>query len=42
MGIQVDTSGYKWIHYLNEIELVDYDFKGIWESKGYPDNAEIE
>lgn len=34
--------GYKWIHYLNEIELVDYDFKGIWESKGYPDDAEIE
>jgi len=34
--------GYKWINYLNEIELVDYDFKGVWESKGYPDDAEIE
>lgn len=34
--------GYKWISYLNEIELVDYDFKGVWESKGYPDDAEIE
>ena len=34
--------GYKWIKYLTKIELVDYDFKGTWESVGYPDDAYIE
>lgn len=34
--------GYKWIKYLEHIELVDYDFKGTYESKGYSDNAIIE
>ncbi len=29
--------GYKWISYLNGIELVDYDFQGKWEHYGYPD-----
>lgn len=33
--------GYKWIHGVNHIELVDYDFKGFWESRGYSDTAEI-
>jgi DMSO/TMAO reductase YedYZ molybdopterin-dependent catalytic subunit len=33
--------GYKWIKMLVGIELVDYDFKGTYESRGYPDNAEI-
>jgi DMSO/TMAO reductase YedYZ molybdopterin-dependent catalytic subunit len=33
--------GYKWISNLNHIELVDYDFKGFWESRGYSDDAEI-
>ena len=33
--------GYKWISNLNHIELVEYDFKGFWEGRGYPDNAEI-
>lgn len=31
--------GYKWIANLTQIELVDYDFKGSWESRGYPDEA---
>jgi DMSO/TMAO reductase YedYZ molybdopterin-dependent catalytic subunit len=33
--------GYKWIKMLVGIELVNYDFKGTYESRGYPDNAEI-
>ena len=34
--------GYKWIRGLNHIELVDYDFKGYYESSGYSDEASIE
>jgi DMSO/TMAO reductase YedYZ molybdopterin-dependent catalytic subunit len=33
--------GYKWIYLLNRIELVDYDFLGTYESRGFPDEAEI-
>ena len=33
--------GYKWIKWLTHIEVVDYDFKGRYESRGFPDNAEI-
>lgn len=33
--------GYKWIKYLTKIEVVDYDFKGTWESVGYPDDAYV-
>ncbi|UCH69726.1 MAG: molybdopterin-dependent oxidoreductase [Candidatus Bathyarchaeota archaeon] len=33
--------GYKWISQLVHIELVNYDFKGSWESRGYSDSAEI-
>jgi len=33
--------GYKWIAYLTEIELVDYDFRGTWESRGYSDDAVV-
>ena len=33
--------GYKWIKWLIHIELVNYDFKGTYESRGFPDNAEI-
>lgn len=29
--------GYKWISQLDHIEFVDYDFKGLSESHGYPD-----
>jgi DMSO/TMAO reductase YedYZ molybdopterin-dependent catalytic subunit len=34
--------GYKWISQVASIELVDYDFKGFWESRGYSDTADIE
>ena len=33
--------GYKWISRLTHIELVDYDFTGLWESRGYSDDAGI-
>jgi len=33
--------GYKWIRQVTHIELVNYDFKGFYESRGYSDNAEI-
>jgi DMSO/TMAO reductase YedYZ molybdopterin-dependent catalytic subunit len=33
--------GYKWISQVASIELVDYDFKGFWESRGYSDTADI-
>lgn len=33
--------GYKWISGLVSIELLDYDFKGTWESAGYSDEAAI-
>jgi hypothetical protein len=34
--------GYKWISQVTHIVLVDYDFKGRWESIGYPDDANIQ
>jgi len=33
--------GYKWISGVTHIELVDYDFTGVWESRGYSDDADI-
>ena len=33
--------GYKWISRLTRIELVDYDYTGLWESRGYSDEADI-
>jgi len=33
--------GYKWISSLSKIELVNFDFKGMWESRGYSDEANI-
>jgi hypothetical protein len=33
--------GYKWISNLSSIELVNYNYVGKWESKGYPDEADI-
>ena len=31
--------GYKWIKWLTRIELTDYDFRGRYESRGFPDDA---
>ncbi|MDH5200444.1 MAG: molybdopterin-dependent oxidoreductase [Candidatus Bathyarchaeota archaeon] len=33
--------GYKWVKYVERIEVVDYDYLGTWESAGFPDEAEI-
>ncbi len=34
--------GYKWIKWLTQIEVSENaDYKGYWESKGYPNNAAI-
>ena len=33
--------GYKWVKWITEIEVVDYDYKGTWESMGYSDEADI-
>jgi DMSO/TMAO reductase YedYZ molybdopterin-dependent catalytic subunit len=33
--------GYKWVQGLDLIRVVDYDFLGTWESKGYSDSANM-
>ena len=33
--------GYKWISGITEVRLVDYDFMGFWEGRGYSDDATI-
>lgn len=33
--------GYKWVKWITEIEVVDYDYKGYYESMGYSDEADI-
>ena len=33
--------GYKWVGWIDEIEVVDYDYKGFYESRGYSDAADI-
>jgi hypothetical protein len=33
--------GYKWISQITNIELVDYNYLGRWESAGYSDDADI-
>jgi DMSO/TMAO reductase YedYZ molybdopterin-dependent catalytic subunit len=33
--------GYKWISGIDEIVLYDFDFKGMWETKGYSDDATV-
>jgi DMSO/TMAO reductase YedYZ molybdopterin-dependent catalytic subunit len=33
--------GYKWISGIDSIRLVDYNFMGNWEGRGYPDDATI-
>jgi DMSO/TMAO reductase YedYZ molybdopterin-dependent catalytic subunit len=33
--------GYKWVKYVERIEITDYDHRGFWESRGYPDDGQI-
>ncbi len=34
-----DHYGYKWVKWIVSIEVVDYDYIGFWESRGWSDNA---
>jgi hypothetical protein len=34
-------AGYKWVKWIERIEVVDYDYKGYWESRGWDDDAEL-
>ncbi|MBI0584771.1 MAG: molybdopterin-dependent oxidoreductase [Methanomassiliicoccus sp.] len=36
-----DHWGYKWAKWVTHIEVVDYDYKGYWESRGWSDSAWI-
>jgi len=33
--------GYKWVGWIDAIEVVDYDYKGFYESRGFSDEADI-
>ncbi len=33
--------GYKWVKWVTHIEVVDYDYLGYWESRGWSDDARI-
>ncbi len=33
--------GYKWVRWITEIEVVDYDYKGTYESAGESDEADL-
>ncbi|MEM2742359.1 MAG: molybdopterin-dependent oxidoreductase [Nitrososphaeria archaeon] len=33
--------GYKWVAYISRIEVIDYDYKGLWESLGYSDEGRM-
>jgi hypothetical protein len=33
--------GYKWVKWITHIEVIDYDYKGYWESRGWDDEADI-
>ncbi|NHI93471.1 MAG: DUF4079 family protein [Candidatus Lokiarchaeota archaeon] len=32
-------AGYKWVKWIVHIEIVDYDYKGYWEDRGWSDDA---
>jgi len=36
-----DNFGYKWAKFIVEIEVVNYDYVGYWESAGWADDARI-
>ncbi|UCE73990.1 MAG: molybdopterin-dependent oxidoreductase [Methanomassiliicoccales archaeon] len=33
--------GYKWVKWITHIQVVDYDYKGYWESRGWSDDADV-
>lgn len=32
-------AGYKWVMWVYEIQVVDYDYQGFWETRGWSDDA---
>lgn len=32
-------AGYKWVMWVYEIEVIDYNYKGFWETRGWSDDA---
>ncbi|WXG46325.1 MAG: molybdopterin-dependent oxidoreductase [Candidatus Atabeyarchaeum deiterrae] len=36
-----NDQGYKWVKWVYRIEVVDYDYKGYWETRGWSDNARM-
>jgi hypothetical protein len=34
-------AGYKWVKWIERIEIIDYDYKGYWESAGWDDDADL-
>lgn len=39
VSFEMSAMGMNWAKWINEIEIVDYDFKGYWESQGWSDYA---
>jgi len=33
--------GYKWVKWITRIEIINYNYKGFWESQGYDNEAKI-
>jgi hypothetical protein len=33
--------GYKWVKWVTQIEVVDYDYLGYWETRGWSDDARV-
>ncbi|MCX8189487.1 MAG: molybdopterin-dependent oxidoreductase [Nitrososphaeria archaeon] len=33
--------GYKWVTQITKIEVIDYDYKGLWETLGYSDEGKM-
>ena len=33
--------GYKWIKWINRIELSDEPYEGFWEQRGYSNEADV-
>jgi DMSO/TMAO reductase YedYZ molybdopterin-dependent catalytic subunit len=36
-----DKLGYKWVKWIVKIELVDHEYEGYWESRGYSNTADV-
>lgn len=33
--------GYKWVKWINHIKVINYEYRGYWESRGYSNEAKI-